>query len=265
MGFAQDSIKIAMRIAYNGGAFFGFQSQKDVLSVSGTIEAALQSVGIFSNFVGSGRTDKGVHASAQVISLEIPSYWHNLELLKQHLNAKLFPFIKIKQIWIVSEDFNARFSAKRRGYCYVLSKQNSPFLNAFSLPYSIQNVALFKQALEILVGTYDFRAFMKVGGCGDEDINLQCKEYKAKYKEIKGRSVRTIYRTRLLERRHFWILSFWGNGFLRSQIRLMVGFLLEIDKGHLGLEELKAQLMGKKIYRIPVAPNGLFLTRVDYK
>lgn len=256
---SKGSFKVAMKIAYNGGFFFGFQSQKNVLSVSSVIESALQSVGIFSGFVGSGRTDKGVHASAQVISLEIPYYWRDLNSLKQHLNVKLQPFVKIKQIWRVSKDFNARFSAKRRGYCYILSKQASPFLNPFSLSCPIQNAALLKQALELFVGTYDFKAFMKNGGCGDcED------EESVKTNKTKGQSMRTIYKARLLERKYFWILSFWGNGFLRSQIRLMVGFLLEIDKGNLGLEELKAQLSGEKIYRIPVAPNGLFLTRVDY-
>ncbi|MBD5165019.1 tRNA pseudouridine(38-40) synthase TruA [Helicobacter sp.] len=256
---AKDSIKVAMRIAYYGGAFFGFQSQKNVLSVSSVLEAALQSIGIFSEFVGSGRTDKGVHATAQVISLEIPYYWHNLESLKQHLNSKLLPWIKVKQIWFVPKDFNARFSAKRRGYCYVLSKRSSPFLNTFSLSYTIQNVALFKEALRLFVGTHNFKAFMKKGGCGDsymEDIKTN--------KNLEAQSVRTIYKTKLLESKDFWILSFWGSGFLRAQIRLMVGFLLEIDRGDLNLEELKAQLMGEEIYRIPVAPNGLFLTRVDY-
>ncbi len=255
---ARDSVKVAMRIAYYGGAFFGFQSQKNVLSVSSALEAALQSIGIFSEFVGSGRTDKGVHATAQVISLEIPYYWHNLENLKQHLNSKLLPWIKIKQIWFVPKDFNARFSAKRRGYCYVLSKHSSPFLNAFSFPYTIQNVSLFKEALNLFVGTHNFKAFMKKGGCGDSYIE------NITNRNAETQSVRTIYKTKLLESKDFWILSFWGNGFLRAQIRLMVGFLLEIDKGYLGLEELKAQLMGEEIYRIPIASNGLFLTRVDY-
>ncbi|WP_297814285.1 tRNA pseudouridine(38-40) synthase TruA [uncultured Helicobacter sp.] len=252
-----------MKIAYNGGEFFGFQSQKNVLSVSCAIKSALRSLGIFSDFVGSGRTDKGVSASAQVISLEIPYYWQDLIALKQHLNTKLQPFIKIKQIWCVSKDFNARFCVKKRGYCYLLSKHTSPFLNTFSFPYSIQNTALLRQSLELFVGTHDFKAFMKKRGCGDRSAKGQ-KSTSKKENAIKGQSIRTIYRAKLLERKYFWILSFLGSGFLRSQIRLMVGFLLEIDKGNLGLEELKAQLKGEEIYRIPIASNGLFLTRVDY-
>lgn len=248
-----------MKIAYYGGAFCGFQNQKGSLSVSCAIKAALLSIGIFSDFVGSGRTDKGVHATAQVISLEIPYYWYDLNRLKEHINSKLLPWIKVKHIWQVPLDFHARFSAKRRGYCYLLSKRDSPFFNTLSLPYQINNITLCKQALRLFVGTHNFKGFMKKGGCGD--INYQ--NFKREKNTIEA-TKRTIYQARLKESKYFWILSFWGNGFLRSQIRLMVGFLLEIDKGHLSLEELKTQLMGEEIYRIPVKPNGLFLTRVDY-
>ncbi|MBX7490878.1 tRNA pseudouridine(38-40) synthase TruA [Helicobacter turcicus] len=239
------SFKVAMRIAYNGSAFFGFQSQNDVQTVANTLESVFKSVGIFSKIVASGRTDKGVHASAQVISLEIPHFWSNLKELKVRLNAKLASNIRIKRIWQVGDDFHARFSVKRRGYCYVLSKRASPFFMPFSLHYDFQNLDLIKQALQLFVGTHNFVAFKKQGG--DEKSN-----------------VRTIFRAELREFRDFWILSFWGNGFLRAQVRLIVGFLLEIDRGNLTLEDLRAQLLGEWRYRIPVVANGLFLSRVDY-
>ena len=130
---------IAMRLAYNGGAFFGFQSQSDVLTISNALESALRSVGIYAKITGSGRTDRGVHASAQVISLKIPPFWNDLEHLKHELNTKLSPNITIKRIWHVNENFNARFSAKRRGYCYILSSHISPFLTPFALPYELKN------------------------------------------------------------------------------------------------------------------------------
>lgn len=242
----QKSLKVAMRLAYNGGAFYGFQSQKEVLSISRFLQEKLKSVGIFSTFVASGRTDKGVHASAQVISLKIPIFWADFETLRHQLNTKLSPYIYIKRIWQVRDDFNARFHAKRRGYCYLLSKRNSPFLESFALPYYIQNIAQTKEALQYFVGKHDFRAFMKNGGCGEKN------------------SVRVIFRTDLRENRNFFIISFWGNGFLRAQIRLMVGFLLEIDRGHLSIKDLEAQLKGERIFTIPIVANGLFLTRVDY-
>ncbi|TLD84056.1 tRNA pseudouridine(38-40) synthase TruA [Helicobacter sp. MIT 11-5569] len=244
-GSLRKNIKVAMRIAYNGGAFFGFQNQNDVQSVANALECVFRSVGIFSKIVASGRTDKGVHASAQVISLEIPYFWRDLERLRQHLNTKLTPNIYIKRIWEVGKNFHARFSAKRRGYCYVLSKHASPLFAPFSLYYVLKNPNLIQEALKLIVGTHNFEAFMKQGS--DEKS-----------------SVRIIFRAELREFKNFWILSFWGNGFLRSQVRLMVGFLLEIDKGNLTLEDLKEQLLGKWHYRIPISPNGLFLSRVDY-
>ena len=77
-------------------------------------------------------------------------------------------------------------------------------------------------------------------------------------------SVREIYKARLLKRGKFYIFLFWGNGFLRSQIRLMVGYLLEIDKGNLQISDLKKQLLGERIFSIPAPPNGLFLSSVKY-
>lgn len=238
-------IKVAMRIAYNGGAFLGFQSQKDVLSVANMLENVLKSIGVFSKVVASGRTDKGVHASAQVICLEIPLFWRDLERLKSHLNQKLGQKIYIKRIWEVREDFHARFSVKRRGYCYVLSKRTSPLFAPFTLCYTLKNPALVKEALQLFVGRHNFIAFRKQG---------------SKEKS----SVRVIFKAQLREFKDFWIFSFWGNGFLRSQVRLMVGFVLEIDQGNLTLEDLRAQLQGEILYRIPIAAKGLFLSRVDF-
>ena len=248
--FTKQSLKVsdfrvAMRIAYNGNAFFGFQSQNQVQSVANVLEVALRSVGIFSKITASGRTDKGVHASAQVISLEIPHSWSDLKGLQKHLNAKLAPEIFIKRIWEVKRDFHARFCVKRRGYCYVLSRYPSAFLSPFTLHYDLRNPRLIKEAMGLFVGVHDFSAFKK---CGSKTQS----------------NLRIIFKAELREFRRFWVLSFWGNGFLRSQVRLMVGFLLEIDRGHLTLQDLQAQLKGAMLYRIPVVPNGLFLSRVDF-
>ncbi|MCH5322636.1 MAG: tRNA pseudouridine(38-40) synthase TruA [Helicobacter sp.] len=245
-------MKVAMKIAYSGANFCGFQEQKKSSnmasnSIAGALREALESVGIFSPFVASGRTDKGVNATAQVISLEIPPFYQDLEKLKKHLNPKLAPLIQIKAIWEVPSHFNARFSAKRRSYCYVLTTHNTPFLAHCALFYNLKNPQILKQALNLFVGEHNFKAFMKKGGSGD-----------------KSGSIRKIYRARLIKKGKFWIFNFCGNGFLRSQIRLMVGFLLEIDKENLILEDLKRQLEGEFIFRIPAPAYGLFLTNVKY-
>ncbi|MCI7765929.1 tRNA pseudouridine(38-40) synthase TruA [Helicobacter sp.] len=239
-------IKVAMRIAYYGGDFFGFQRQKDQVTICGVLEEVFRSIGIFDLCMGSGRTDKGVHASAQVISVDIPEFHRDFDRLKQLLNTKLYPRIKIKQIWQVESGFHARFSVKRRGYCYVLSQKYSPFWVLFSHFYPLKNPLLVQESLNAFRGVYDFGAFMKNGGSGCES------------------SVREIFHAKLVKRGDFYLISFWGNGFLRSQIRLMVGFLLEIDKGNLRVEDLKRQLLGEKIFSVPAPSNGLFLSRVDY-
>lgn len=241
------SLKVAMKVAYKGENFFGFQSQKDKNTIAKALKNALNSTGIFCDFEASGRTDKGVHASAQVISLEIPHFHKDLQNLKQRLNAKLYPEIKIKAIWQVKASFHARFSAKKRSYCYVISQSQNPFLSSFSHFYSIKNPQLLKDSLKNFIGRHDFKAFMKKGGSGD-----------------KSGSVREIYQAKLLKKGNFYIFYFQANGFLRAQIRLMIGFLLEIDKGNLSLKDLQNQLNGKEIFRIPAPSCGLFLSGVQY-
>ena len=240
-------MNIACKIAYNGEHFFGFQTQKDANTVANKLTQALRSIGIFSSFVASGRTDKGVHASAQVISLKIPSFHKDLQNLKSRLNAKLYPFIKIKAIWEVSADFHARFSAKKRSYCYVIAQKQSPFLNPFSLFYPIKNEKLLKDSIKIFLGKHNFSAFMKKGGSGE-----------------RNGSVREIYKIKLIKRGNFYLFYIQANGFLRAQIRLMIAFLLEIDKGNLSIKDLEAQLNGKEIFKIPALPCGLFLSGVHY-
>ncbi len=235
-----------MKIAYNGGDFYGFQSQKEgIPTIANKLQEVFYSVGIFDKFIASGRTDKGVHASAQIISLDLPPFFKDFKKLQTLLNTKLYPALKIKQIWKVDEEFNARFSAKKRGYCYLLSQNSSPFLNSFSHFYVIKNESLIKEALGLLIGTHNFSAFMKVGS------------------ETKS-PIRTIYRAKLRKIRNFYVISICGNGFLRSQIRLIVGFLLEIDKGNLKVCDFKAQLLGKEIFKIPCPPEGLFLSKVSF-
>lgn len=235
-----------MKIAYNGGDFYGFQSQKnDFPTIAKKLEEVFASVGIFNKFIASGRTDKGVHANAQVISLELPSFFNDFHKLQSILNTKLYPCIKVKHIWEVNQDFNARFSAKKRGYCYLLSQTSSPFLNHFSLFHTIKNEHLIQEALNLLLGTHNFSAFMKLGSKNSSTL-------------------RTIYRAKLRKTKNFYIISICGNGFLRSQIRLIVGFLLEIDKGNLKVCDFKAQLLGKQIFKIPCPPQGLFLSKVSF-
>ncbi len=240
-------MRIKATIAYDGSRFMGFQCQKHTKeTVMGHLYRAARSLGIESRIIGSGRTDRGVHATAQVVHFDVPAFWEDLDKLHVHLARKLMPFIQIRHLQMVPDDFHARYSATRRAYRYIISpKAPSPFEAAYVTHARIEP-AIVQEALKIFEGEHDFRYFMKTGS------------------DVKS-SVRTIYKARLYHHKGYDIFYFEADGFLRAQIRMMVQFLFELSLDRLALWQLKMQLEGKERFCTSLAPpNGLYLCRVVY-
>lgn len=240
-------VRIKAVIAYDGSRFSGSQIQPDTLTVAGKIQSALSQIGINTTVHMSGRTDAGVHATGQVMHLDIPSYWEDLEKFHNYLQPLLLPHITLKRIITVDSEFHARFHAIKRQYRYLIStKAPSPF----SAPY-ITHVKAFdlpkvQKTIQCFEGEHDFSNFMKSGS------------------EI-PHARRTIYQTKAYAHKDFYICAFEANGFLRSQIRLMMGFLLKISSGTLGEKELLEQLSLKACYNtLPAPSNGLYLSHIFY-
>ena len=233
-------------ISYDGSRFFGSQIQKDKITVQGELEKALKKLNITSKTIFAGRTDRGVHASNQVVNLLIPFFWSDLEKLKNKLNL-ILNHIKIKQIKKVDFNFNARFSAKKRVYRYIISKKElNPFNESYFYHEKQLNLKKLNEAMKLFVGKNDFFYFSKRGS---EEKSSICKIYKAFVYEYKD----------------YIIFYFEGNRFLRSQIRIMVNFLVQISKQNLTINDLKAQLDRKKlIFNKPIKPNGLYLAKIKY-
>ncbi len=236
-------MRIALTIAYDGTHYLGSQIQKESdNTIFGVVQKVLQALNIHSPAIASGRTDKGVHATGQVFHIDIPSFWHDIEKLKTVCNRKLPKSIKIKKITKVHKDFHARFSAKKRSYRYIIKEGDSqPFLHNYvtfleSIPFeNIQkNITLF-------LGEHNFQNFMKTGS----DVHS---------------TTRTIYKAFAYKHKGYTILYFEANGFLRSQIRMMVGTLLKLTK-----EEIQEKLACQKNHKVKPAPaNGLYLTKIRY-
>jgi len=242
-------LRVVALVAYDGTEFFGSQPQKSgQKTVLGAFEKALRSVGIFGAPVASGRTDSGVHALRAPIAFDTPLFWGDrLGVLRESLNKKLYPHIKIKSIFPVRDEFHPRFDAKKRLYRYVIKEgEYDPFLASYITFVPSINKELINEAIKIFEGRHDFAFFRKAGS--DEKS-----------------TVRTMFRAAAYEHRGFFILSFAADGFLRSQIRLMAGALLELSNGEVTKEELKEQLKLKSRYaNKPAPPNGLYLSRVYY-
>ncbi len=240
--------RVKLTLSYNGAAFMGFQSQTSTdNTVVGTLHAALRRIGIDAVPIGSGRTDRGVHATRQVAHIDLPPYWSNLKKLREMLNLQLPPALRIRRIEPASEDFHARYSARVRSYRYILrAGEPNPFESDFVTFVQRLDEAAIIDAIALFEGEHDFDLFKKTGS--------DTTHY-----------VRTVFRAYAYRRRGYLILRFDANGFLRSQIRLMVGFLLRISEGKATREQLAEQLACQARHSTDLAPhNGLYLSRVNY-
>jgi tRNA pseudouridine38-40 synthase len=240
-------MRVKAVIAYDGSHYLGFQKQKSSKrTITSAIENALISLHIPSAIVGSGRTDAGVHATGQVIHFDLPDFWDDPEKLKLNLNRKLTD-ISFKHITQVSDDFHARFSAKKRLYRYVFKTQEpSVFEHKYISHYSGFDPLLLRQALKYFEGKHDFTLFHKTGT--ETHTNI-----------------REIYYSTYVERQGYHFIYFQANGFLRSQVRMMVDAAMRCAKKELSLTQLQEQLHCQKKHTTKLAPSeGLYLAKIIY-
>ena len=236
-------MRVALTIAYNGTHFLGSQVQTESPNtIFGNLERVLSKLGINFRVVASGRTDKGVHATGQVCHIDLPPFWSDLSKLKRVLNEMLPSTILVKKVEAVDDEFHARYSAKKRSYRYIIKESKSnpfeadliTFLKSVDFKTIEKNIGLF-------IGEHDFKYFMKTGS----DI---------------GSTTRVIYKAFVYKCNGYIILNFQANGFLRSQIRLMVGALLTLNA-----QEIEDKLKTSYNHKLKPAPsNGLYLSKIKY-
>jgi len=240
-------MRVKAVISYDGSHYFGFQKQTSTnKTIMSAIEVALLSLQIDSDITGSGRTDAGVHASGQVIHFDLPNYWDDLTKLKLNLNRKL-QYIQFKHITQVDLSFHARFSAKKRLYRYVFkSTKPSVFEKTYISYYSAFDTEVLQKALLLFEGKHDFEYFRKTGS----------QTYT---------TVREVYSTRYKEYHGYHFIYFQANGFLRSQVRMMVDMAMSCAKGERTLIQLQEQLDCKVKHSSKLASQeGLYLAKVLY-
>ena len=234
-------------ITYDGSCYQGSQKQPNGLTVEDKLLKAFKKINIETNIVLSGRTDKEVHATGQVFNCLVPDYWIDFFKLKEVLNKNLPSSIKISNISKVADDFHSRFHAKKRVYRYLItSKPTNPFNDKF-ITY-VQNIdeKLIKLAIKEFIGIYDFRYFHKTGS--DKDI-----------------TIREVFDAVFYKYKDIYVFKFTANSYLRSQIRLMVGFLLAINDNKQSIENLKKQLkLEGHFFKLPAKANGLYLAKIKY-
>ena len=241
---------IRLDICYDGTRYRGWQRLpgKDD-TIQGKIETALTRIlGEPIEISGSGRTDAGVHAKGQVANFHCQSNMAAEEILSQ-LRRYLPEDIGIYSCKECSPRFHARLNAKEKTYCYRIFNSEAP--NVFSRRYTAQmpeklDIQAMEQAAKLLEGEHDFSAF-----CG----NPQFKKSTVRY-------VRSVTIRKVGDELH---LRFTGNGFIHTQVRIMVGTLVEVGRGERTADSITALFGGKRSEAGFLAPaQGLTLMEVSY-
>lgn len=244
--------RLKITLAYDGTEFHGWQAQPGLPTIQGTLEAVLGEIeGAAVEVAGSGRTDAGVHALAQVaaVSLRNPIPEANL---KKAVNRLLPRAIRVLRVEEAPEGFHPRHAAVSKTYEYRIWRGEvcPPFerLYLHHHPYPL-NVHALVDAAPLLEGKHDFTAF---AASDDRD-------------QLGGSKVRTIFESRAGLFGDRLVYRVRGSGFLKHMVRNIVGTLLEVGKGNLGPDDVRALLAAGAAKAGPSAPaRGLFLVEVQY-
>ena len=238
-------------IEYDGRPYNGFQLQADQPTVQGSLEAAVTAFsGEAPRVATAGRTDTGVHATGQVVHMDLDKDWR-AEVVRDAMNAHLWPQpIAVLAAEQVSADFHARFSAVGRRYLYrVLTRRSPPALERSRVWHVKKDLdaAAMHAAAQALLGQHDFTTF--------RDMACQAKS-----------PVKTLDTARAWREGEEVRLEFAARSFLHRQVRSMVGSLGQVGLGRWSAADFKAALDAADRKACgPVAPSdGLYLVEVMY-
>jgi tRNA pseudouridine38-40 synthase len=234
--------RIRITLAYDGGPFHGWQVQPGLATIQGILEEIISGMeGAPVHVAGSGRTDAGVHALAQVAAFSIANPIP-VANLRRAVNRLLPPAIRVLSAEEVGAEFHPRFDAKAKTYEYrivrgeVCSPFEWPYVHHYPYPLDEERMVEFARRFE---GEQNFSAF-----AASDD------------RDAEGRSkVRTVYSSVLARSPGRLTFRIRGSGFLKHMVRNIVGTLIDAGRGNLSD-------LGKSG---PTAPaKGLFLVSVEY-
>ena len=244
-------MRIALGIEYDGSDFAGWQLQKGcVRTVQGAVEQALSRVADHPlRVICAGRTDAGVHATAQVVHFDTQA-GRSMHSWVYGANANLPRTVSVQWARAVSEDFHARFSAIRRRYRYViLNRELRPAFLASRVAWEYRPLdeTLMRRAARDLVGAHDFSAYRAVA--------CQAKS-----------PVRSLYELAVKRDRDLVILDLEANAFLHHMVRNIAGVLMDIGAGKQqpGWAREVLESRDRTLGGVTAQPYGLYLTGVGY-
>lgn len=242
--------RYVLGIEYNGYSYHGWQRQHNLPTVQALTEKAISNVANHTiNTWCAGRTDAQVHATQQVIHFDTTQHRPPTAWIRGS-NSYLPNDIRILWAKQVSIDFNARFSAQKRSYHYIIANTTiAPALLAKNVtwyPYKL-DIKYMQQAIQYLIGQHDFTSFRA--------RNCQSK-----------RTIRTITHMNILKKDDFICFTITANSFLHNMVRNILGMLLAIGRQKQPPIWAKQVLEAKRrsILHFTAPPHGLYLTGVEY-
>jgi len=245
--------RIRVLLSYDGTEFHGWQVQPGLATIQSTLEAVLGEIeGAPVKVAGSGRTDAGVHALAQVAAFTLVNPIP-VDNLRKALNRLLPLAIRVLEVVEAAADFHPRYQARAKTYEYRIHRAEicPPFeyRYVYHYPYPLDEARILELA-PLLEGQHDFSAF----AASDDKDDL-------------GRSkVRRVFHSRAHRLGDLLVYNVRGSGFLKHMVRNIVGVLLEAGKGNLTAADIQKRLApGCEIPPGPSVPaRGLFLVSVEY-
>lgn len=242
-------------LQYEGTRYDGWQKQGNTdRTVQGKLEQILERMaGEPVEVHGSGRTDAGVHAAAQVANFHMPEGWEGKEAeIFGYLNRYLPEDIAVTDIAPVPERFHSRLSAQRKVYRYEIETGPKQDVFARRTRYGLGrklDAEAMKKAAKLLCGTHDFASF-----CGN--------------KRMKKSTMRTLYAVTVAcePGESLVTVTFVGDGFLQNMARIMAGTLIEVGLGKRPWQGMTAVLEAKnrQAAGFTAPPEGLCLAGVIY-
>lgn len=243
--------RYALILSYDGSQFFGWQKQaQGIATVQSALEYALaQIAGEAIATITAGRTDTGVHATAQVVHFDTTAQ-RPLSAWVRGVNAHLPNGVAVHHAQQVAPHFSARFDAFGRHYRYVLQAApvRSPLLiGRAGWTHHTLNLDAMRQAADLLRGEHDFSTFRAA--------------------ECQAKSpIKTMYGIEISGSQNLIKMDFHANAFLHHMVRNIVGALVYVGSGRLSVVQFAQLFAQRSRLRAPPTfmPDGLYLTGVDY-
>ena len=237
-------------IEYDGTNFVGWQQQENGQSIQSTLQEALfkltgENIIIF----GAGRTDAGVHAYGQVASFNLNKKIE-IDVIRDGLNQHLRPQpIAVQKAELVEDDFHARFSANKRWYEYKIINRRPPLtidINRAWCVYKNLDIEKMKSESASFLGKHNLNAF--------RSAHCQSKN-----------SIKTIDSISIRNKDEKIIFEISAKSFLHSQVRIMIGTLVDIAKGNINKTILDIINSKQREFAGQTAPaHGLYLKKIEY-